>query len=63
MPIPVGATGSVAARLWHKVMNNFDTYVKNEDLRPLYLDLGNSRLSNLELVDRIVKILTVLRAP
>lgn len=63
VPIPVGATGSAAATLWHKVMNNFDEYVKNENLRPLYAELGDSKLSNLELVDRIVKILTVLRAP
>lgn len=63
VPIPVGATGSVAAKLWHKVMDNFDVYVKNESLRPYYADLGDPRLSNAELLDRILRILTLLRTP
>lgn len=63
VPIPVGATGSVAAKLWRTVMDRFDAYVKNESLRPFYEDLGDPQLANAEIVDRIVKILTLLRAP
>lgn len=41
----------------------FDAYVKNESLRPYYEDLGDPKLANAEIVDRILEILTLLRAP
>lgn len=61
VPIPVGATGYTAAQLWHKVMADFDRYVKNPNLKSYYEQLGpDSEHTNEQLVDVILKLLAVL---
>jgi len=63
VPVPVGATGFAAEKLWQQVMDNFREYVGDEDLRSYYEDLGNKSLSNADLVDRILRITSKLASP
>lgn len=64
VPIPVGATRFAAEELWRKVMADFDTYVPNPSLKPYYEDLGvDSGLTDAELVETVMNIITTLASP
>ncbi|MBL3823116.1 hypothetical protein IRV08_26135, partial [Bacillus cereus] len=60
IPIPVGATGFTSKVLWKKVMDDFDNYVGIEELKPLYIDLGDTNKTPKELIETVVKIINQL---
>lgn len=60
IPIPVGATGFASQTLWERVMNDFEYYVDVPSLKPLYNELGNSSLSEDELLNNISEIVKEL---
>ncbi|WP_337982726.1 SIR2 family protein [Lysinibacillus sp. C5.1] len=60
IPIPIGATGFTALRLWKIVMNDLEKYVKNDSLQSLYKDLGDSSKSEQELIETVIKIINKL---
>ena len=60
IPIPVGATGFTSKVLWQKVIDDFDNYVGIEELKPLYIDLGDTSKNPKELIETVVKIINQL---
>lgn len=60
IPIPVGATGFASEVLWQKVMDDFDNYVGNDALKPLYTHLSDRSKSPEELIETVVKIIKLL---
>lgn len=54
--LPVGATGYVAEALWNEVKDSY-----TEALREPFLALGDSTLSDEQLIDKIVSIIRVLK--
>lgn len=62
--IPVGATGYVAAKLWEKVINNFESYYSNSttQLKEAFQRLNNQSSSSDSLISEILNIINLLRA-
>lgn len=60
IPIPIGATGFTSKILWEKTMDNFGEYVGVEELKPLYIDLGDESKTSEELIETAVKIINEL---
>jgi len=60
VPIPIGATGFTSKQLWQEVMDNFNSYVGIEELKPLYLILGNENKTPEELIEIVIKIINRL---
>ncbi|MCC2543016.1 hypothetical protein COJ79_20395 [Bacillus thuringiensis] len=60
IPIPVGATGFTSKVLWKKVMDDFDNYVGIEELKPLYIELGDTNKTPKELIETVIKIINQL---
>jgi len=61
IPIPIGATGYTAQKIWNKVMGNFSQYIPDYTLEPLFADLGNTAKSDKELITTIIQIIKRLR--
>ena len=59
--IPIGSTGFMAEQLWKRVCNDFVTYYPNDsELKPLFESLGDKKLSLLEIISVVVKIIQSL---
>jgi Sir2- and TIR-associating SLOG family/SIR2-like domain len=58
--LPVGATGYVADALWNEVKGKFEDYYA-EPLREPFLALGDSTLTDEQLIDKIVSTIRVLK--
>jgi hypothetical protein len=62
IPIPVGATGYAAEELWKKVMDEPTLYYPdNSDLLDIIKELGDKSLSEENLIDRIIKAISILQ--
>ena len=61
VPVPIGATGDTALKLWRKVMNNFKEYVGDNSLYALYQELGDDKKSPNELIGTVQKIVKQLK--
>lgn len=59
-PIPIGATGHVAAQLYEEVMNRLGKYFKGFDVKREFSVLGNKDATNAELTDALLAILNKL---
>jgi hypothetical protein len=57
IPIPVGATGFTALQLWERVMADFNKYVPDPNLRPLYEKIGDKNTNDTEIIELIIKII------
>ncbi|MCL6443082.1 MAG: SIR2 family protein [Alicyclobacillus sp.] len=60
VPIPIGTTGYTARTLWERVVANFDRYVPNASLQPLYQSLG-AQLDNQALIELVAQIIEKLQ--
>ncbi|MEW4286257.1 SIR2 family protein [Priestia koreensis] len=60
VPIPIGATGFTARKLWQEVMDDFEKYVGIEELKSLYKDLGDESKTTQELIEVVIKIINQL---
>lgn len=61
IPIPVGATNYTSKYLWKKVIDDFESYVGIEDLKPLYMDLGDKKKTPEELIGIVINIINKLK--
>jgi len=61
-PIPIGATGHVARKLWDKVTGDLDTYYPDEGVKGHFKVLGKETSTNEELVDALIGILKQIKA-
>ena len=59
-PIPVACTGSMAAALHKKVLNDFSTYFPGRGYRKMFEDLGRMATAQ-QVVGRVLKLLKKLR--
>ncbi len=60
-PIPIGATGFLAKELWEIICKDFDKYFpENKDLKNEFLKLGDSALSNVDLIKVTINIINKL---
>jgi len=56
-PIPIGATGHAAQRIWDEVFGNLDAFYSGKGVRGHFQTLGNPNKSNAELVEAIFTII------
>ncbi|RXR20190.1 SIR2 family protein [Flavobacterium stagni] len=62
IPIPIGATGYISKKLWHKVMGDFYQYFpKNTDLEDALRELGNDKLNRDEIITNTIKAINILQ--
>jgi hypothetical protein len=62
IPIPLGATGYVAEKLWKKIKIELDKYgYITADLKQAFEILGDSSKSNKDLINDIIKIVNLLQ--
>lgn len=61
-PIPIGATGHTARRLWEKVNASLDTYYPNVNIEDYLKVLGKDSSTNEQLVGAVIGILGLLKA-
>ena len=61
VPIPVGVTGFTSRKLWDTVMTNFEDFVEDVTLRPLYETIGDSSKTDQEIIDCIITIVKKMR--
>ncbi len=60
-PIPIGATGFKAKELWELVYKDFDKYFPdNEDIKKEFEKLGDTALTNTELIKTTINIINSL---
>ncbi|OBZ09133.1 SIR2 family protein [Bacillus sp. FJAT-26390] len=62
IPIPIATTGYTTKELWGKVKENFDLYVHDKSLFPLYEKLENEVLDNKQLIELILVIIKKLES-
>jgi len=56
IPVPIGATGYTARTIWNKVIENFDDYVPDSSLKPLYEEIGNENNTDEKIIDCVLEI-------
>lgn len=62
IPVPIGATGYVAEKLWQKVNSDLVKYGYNTtDLKQAFLTLNDNGKSNQELINEVVKIINLFK--
>lgn len=61
-PIPIGATGHAARKLWDKVTGELDTYFPGGGVKGHFKALGKESSTNEELVDALIGILKQIKA-
>ncbi|KKR96940.1 MAG: hypothetical protein UU48_C0021G0005 [Candidatus Uhrbacteria bacterium GW2011_GWF2_41_16] len=62
IPIPVGATGYASEKLWNKVMASpTDYYPNNSDLLDSIKQIGDKSLPDDELINQILKAISILQ--
>lgn len=57
LPIPIGATGFTAHKLWEKVNENFDRYIGIQSVKPLFEQLNNKDNSKEEIIRLVIDII------
>ena len=57
VPIPIGATGYAARRIWGEILPNVESVYSGCVSKGLYERLNDGALSNSELVDAIITII------
>jgi Sir2- and TIR-associating SLOG family/SIR2-like domain len=57
IPIPIGATGFAARKIWQEVRDNLKATYKGRVSAPLFARLGNPKLTNQKIVDAVFEIL------
>lgn len=60
IPIPIGATGYTALRIWKEVNDNYDSYYQNVDVKVALETLGDKKSSCQQLVDATYEIIKKL---
>lgn len=55
--VPVGATGFASKQIWNEVINNYDIYYEEKDKFETLKNLGDTSLSNTELIELILKFI------
>ncbi|GGJ13626.1 SIR2 family protein [Paenibacillus hunanensis] len=60
IPIPIGATGFTAKKLWNRVLDNFEDYVHDSKLKGSYQLLGDSNQTDEKLIETIIEIINKL---
>ncbi len=61
-PIPIGATGHAARKLWEKVNGNLDKYFPSGRLKGHFKTLGKESSTNEEIIDAVIGILKQIKA-
>jgi hypothetical protein len=61
-PIPIGATGHAARRLWEKVTASVNTYFPGMSVKNHLKILGNASSTNEQIVEAVIGILKQLKA-
>lgn len=61
IPIPVGATGYASEELWKRVIKQPSLYPNNSDLMDALKQIGDSSLSDDELINQILKSISILQ--
>jgi hypothetical protein len=61
LPIPIGATGYMAEKLWQKVMASFsDYYPNNSELKEAFVKLGNKESKDVEIISALEQVLNII---
>ena len=60
VPIPIGSTGFTAKNLWNKVMSDFNRYVSDIRLEPMYRTLGNPNSTDEQIIEAVLNLIKQL---
>jgi len=62
IPIPIGVTGYVSKLLWDKITKSMDTYYpENQVLHEAIIKLGNTSISNQEIIKNVIIAINILQ--